>query len=158
VTVAVSARAVVESAVVGLLLGVIAFRQGWDAGGVVAACAVALLLPLCALAHEAGHLVAARRHGLAVVALRIEGALGGGVERQVSPDPLVERRIALAGPAVTVALALAGAASVVAGGPLLPLGLALVGVNLLALLGSVVPWSRSDLGRAWAARGRAPAG
>lgn len=154
-SVSVSPRAVGESMLVGMLLGVIAFRQEWGTAGAVATVAVTLLLPLCALAHEAGHWLVARRHGVEVVALRIEGALGGALHRAVSPHPRIERRIALAGPAVTLALALAGAALAVADGALRLPGLALMAVNLLALVGAVVPWSRSDLGRAWKAGPRA---
>ena len=149
VAVSVSRRAVAESALVAGLLGVIAVRQGFGvAGAAVAAAAVVVVALASATAHEWGHVVAARRQGLRVLALRLEGLLGGAVERERSDSPRAELRICLAGPVVTLALALAGGAFALAGSAA---GLVLAVVNALALVGCTLPPSRSDAGRAWAA-------
>jgi Zn-dependent protease len=151
--VSVAPRAVVEGTVVGLLLGVLAARQGAGPGAAVLAAVTGVVLAVVStLAHELGHVVAARRARLTVLGLRIEGLLGGAVERETAPDPRAEAAIALAGPAVTLRLAAAGGLMALLGdgtGALLGLGLAVV--NVLALVGCVLPMSRSDVGRARAA-------
>jgi Zn-dependent protease len=156
IAVSVAPRAVVEAAVVGLLLGALAVRQGAGPGAAALVAVTGVVLAVVStLAHELGHVVAARRGRLTVVALRIEGLLGGAVERETAPDPRAEVAIALAGPAVTLRLAVAGGLIAVLGdgtGALLGFGLAVV--NALALVGCVLPMSRSDVGRARAA-GRA---
>lgn len=153
IAVSVAPRAVVEAAVVGLLLGVLAARQGvGPRTATLMALTGVVLAAVSAIAHELGHVVAAHRGRLTVVALRIEGLLGGAVEREAASDPRVEFLIALAGPAVTLRLAAAGSLIAVLGdGTGALLGLCLAVVNVLALVGCILPLSRSDVGRARAA-------
>ena len=151
--VSVAPRAVAESALVAVLLGIIAVRQGVGVGPAVLAAATAVGLALVsAIAHELGHLVVARRAGLPVVRLRLDGLLGGSIERGTTSCPRTELRICLAGPAVTVLLAGSGGALALgADGSLAAAGLCLALVNVLALVGCVLPPGRSDAARAWAA-------
>jgi Zn-dependent protease len=149
VEVAVSPRAVAETAVTAGLSAVLAVRHGagWPTAGAVAGTVIAVAV-LSTLAHELGHLVVARRLGLPVFALRMTGLLSGALERGTTGCPRAELRICLAGPAVTAALATAGALLARWGGPLSPVGLCLGVANGLALLACALPPSRSDLGRA----------
>lgn len=151
--VSVAPRAVAETTLVAVLLGVIALRQGLAAGTAVLAAASAVGLALAsAAAHELGHFVLARRAGLAVVGMRLDGLLGGSVERVTTACPRTELRICLAGPAVTALLGVSGGAlALLADGVVAAAGLCLAVVNVLALVGCALPPARSDLARAWSA-------
>jgi Zn-dependent protease len=149
--VTITVRAVAETAFIGVLLTVFAMRHGMSSGDAAVLSGAAVVTGLAStVAHELGHAVVARRYGLAVLGLRIEGLLGGGLERERSDRPDVERRTSLAGPAVTLLLAATGGALALAGARY-P-GLLLAIVNGLALIGCAFPWQRSDVARALRAR------
>ncbi len=91
-----------------LLLAFFAFRDFGDGGGAAALAGMVWLLSLfaCVLLHEFGHIAAARRYGILtpdVILLPI-----GGVARlsRIPEEPRQELVIALAGPAVTLAIAI----------------------------------------------------
>ena len=92
-----------------LYLGWIAYAN-WDEGGAPAAWDATIfvsLLFLCVRAHEFGHIFAARRYGIATPDVTLLPI--GGVARleRIPADPKQELVVALAGPAVNVAIALA---------------------------------------------------
>lgn len=92
-----------------LYLGWIAYAN-WDEGGAPAAWDATIfvsLLFLCVLAHEFGHIFAARRYGIATPDVTLLPI--GGVARleRIPADPKQELVVALAGPAVNAAIALA---------------------------------------------------
>lgn len=126
--------------------------------------AVALFL-FSIVAHEFGHALTARRHGISTSSIRLW--IFGGVAALSAPaqSPAAEFQIAIAGPAVNAVLALlfAGvsasfsALSVPDSIVLIPSGLALV--NLLLVVTNLVPAAPLDGGRVltsviWARTGR----
>lgn len=82
----------------------------WSAGGAAAALETVTLVVLifaCVLAHEFGHIVAARRYGVRTPEV-ILSPIGGIANMERIPDePGQELVVALAGPAVNVAIAAA---------------------------------------------------
>ena len=83
--------------------GIAGYQQGGPAGA-VAACLMLFALFACVLLHEFGHILMARRFGVRtpdVILLPI-----GGVARleRIPDEPRQELLIALAGPAVTLAI------------------------------------------------------
>jgi len=140
-----------------LFIAWIAIAQGLFAGNVAAALgAVALLLLVfaCVLLHELGHALAARRYGIVtrdIILLPI-----GGVARlmRMPERPQQEIVVAIAGPAVNVAIAVLLALILVGLGhplvlPTLGGGLleALLLVNLWMVLFNLVPAFPMDGGR-----------
>ncbi|HEU4681324.1 MAG TPA: site-2 protease family protein, partial [Gemmatimonadales bacterium] len=132
---------------------------GYQAGGSAAAVAAALLLLTlfaCILLHEFGHILMARRFGVRtpdVILLPI-----GGVARleRIPDEPKQELLIALAGPAVTAALALifyllvrltGGDAGVDELNPVAPLLTQLFVANVWLLLFNLIPAFPMDGGR-----------
>jgi Zn-dependent protease len=120
----------------------------WLAGGVGAGLFLASLL-----AHELGHAVVARRAGLRVRGITL-WLLGGVAQLEDEPaSPRDELRVALVGPAVSLALAVAfglvAAALAVAGGPVAAVVVAAwlaVGNTALALF-NLLPAAPLDGGR-----------
>jgi Zn-dependent protease len=96
-----------------LLLLIAALSQIYDGGadGNVAwllACAAALLLFASVVLHELGHALVARRYELPVHAITLF-ALGGVTEiADAPPEPVRDFLVAVAGPAVSLLLALLG--------------------------------------------------
>jgi Zn-dependent protease len=96
-----------------LLLLIVALSQIYDRGadGSVAwllACAAALLLFASVVLHELGHALVARRYGLPVHAITLF-ALGGVTEiADAPPEPVRDFLVAVAGPVVSLLLALLG--------------------------------------------------
>lgn len=112
------------------------------------------------LLHELGHAVVARRFGVRVLDITL-WPLGGMARLAEMPEtPRVEALVALAGPAVNVALAAASGLVLVVVGPFAPtlagLALPLFVVNLMLGVLNLVPAFPMDGGRvyrAWLARG-----
>ena len=95
--------------------GMAGYQQG-ELTGAVAACLMLFALFACVLLHEFGHILMARRFGVRtpdVILLPI-----GGVARleRIPDEPKQELLIALAGPAVTLAIVLAVYALLAVGG------------------------------------------
>ncbi len=95
--------------------GMAGYRQG-ELSGAVAACLMLFALFACVLLHEFGHILMARRFGVRtpdVILLPI-----GGVARleRIPDEPKQELLIALAGPAVTLAIVLVVYALLALGG------------------------------------------
>lgn len=113
-----------------------------------AALAVALLT-LSVVLHELGHVLAARREGVPLrsVALFVFGGTTDLDEEALHPR--AELLIALAGPAVSLALSALGAAAALAAGATLPgmVALQLAGANLLIALVNLLPGYPLDGGR-----------
>ena len=142
-----------------LLLGWIAY-DGWMSAGPAAALAYTLFFVVfffCIVLHEFGHITMARRFGVRtpdVILLPI-----GGVARleRIPDDPLQELLVALAGPAVTVAIilvlflaVLATGQSLAYGDPLaenVPFLVRLLVVNVMVLAFNLIPAFPLDGGR-----------
>lgn len=88
----------------GLLLGVVLVAGIGGALGFFPAIALGVGLVASLALHEAGHAVVARRYGVATREVVLT-AVGGRSRLQRRPTPHEELRIALAGPAVSLALA-----------------------------------------------------
>jgi len=131
------------------------YREGGPSGGLTAALLL-LALFACILLHEFGHILMARRFGVRtpdVILLPI-----GGVARleRIPDEPRQELLIALAGPAVTAALALifylllrltGGDAEVDQLNPLAPFLNQLLVTNVWLLLFNMIPAFPMDGGR-----------
>jgi Zn-dependent protease len=116
------------------------------------ACAAALLLFLSVILHELGHALVARRFGLPVHAITLF-ALGGVTEiADVPPEPVRDFLVAVAGPAVSLVLALLGGmAWWFAHAPLALLLLHLALTNGAIVVFNLLPGYPLDGGRAfWA--------
>ncbi len=142
-----------------LLLGYIAY-DAWSVEGPAAAAAYTLFFIaffLCILLHEFGHITMARRFGVRtpdVILLPI-----GGVARleRIPEDPRQELLVALAGPAVTVAIIVGLLVAILAtGGSLVhpdplaestPFLVRLLGVNVYVLGFNLLPAFPLDGGR-----------
>ena len=105
------------------------------------------------LAHELGHAIVAQRNGIRVRAITL-WFLGGVAElEKEADDPGVEFRIAIAGPAVSVAAAVlfgsvALISSFILGGDLLTFSLGYLGVvNLVLAVFNLIPAAPLDGGR-----------
>jgi Zn-dependent protease len=90
-----------------LLLALVGY-QGWQAGGLAGAIAsiiFVLLLFVCVVLHEFGHVVAARRYGIRTPTVTLS-PIGGIAALERSPEKASQEIVvALAGPAVTLAIA-----------------------------------------------------
>ena len=132
---------------------------GYEAGGMSGAIgAVAMLIALfvCVLLHEFGHITMARRFGVRTPDVLILPI--GGVARleRIPDEPRQELLIALAGPAVTLAIAAVlylvlrlsgGAADIDNPNPATPFVAALFRTNVLLLLFNLIPAFPMDGGR-----------
>ena len=132
---------------------------GYEAGGMSGAVgAVAMLIALfvCVLLHEFGHITMARRFGVRTPDVLILPI--GGVARleRIPDEPRQELLIALAGPAVTLAIAAVlylvlrlsgGAADIDNLSPATPFVAALFRTNVLLLLFNLIPAFPMDGGR-----------
>jgi Zn-dependent protease/CBS domain-containing protein len=123
--------------------------------GTLAGVAFVVLVFVCVVLHELGHAFAARRYGVRTRDITLL-PIGGVARLQSMPtSPRAEIVIALAGPAVNLAIALALAAALSAADvplPLLPHGEAsllqsLFAVNLVLALFNLVPAFPMDGGR-----------
>ncbi|HEX6913200.1 MAG TPA: site-2 protease family protein [Longimicrobium sp.] len=144
-----------------LLLLMLIAAGAWSSGGAegaVRGTTFILLLFLSVLLHELGHAAAARRYGIAtpfIILLPIGGiAAMQGMPRQ----PRRELTVAMAGPAVNVAIALAIAASLrLSGGDATPfaaapgepvsLAVSLMNANIALVLFNLLPAFPMDGGR-----------
>lgn len=141
-----------------LLVGwwaLIGYSQGGPTGALTSALAL-LALFACVLLHEFGHILMARRFGVRtpdVILLPI-----GGVARleRIPEEPRQELLIALAGPAVTLAIAVILYAVLRLGGSAAPVGelteqqpflAQLVTINIYLLLFNLIPAFPMDGGR-----------
>ena len=135
--------------------GMAGYQQGGSAGA-VAACVLLFALFACVLLHEFGHILMARRYGVRtpdVILLPI-----GGVARleRIPDEPKQELLIALAGPAVTLAIVLVLYALLALGGgaprfgelePAGPFLQTLMRVNFYLLVFNLFPAFPMDGGR-----------
>ncbi len=133
------------------------WRQGQSVAAVIAGVTFILVIFLCVVLHEFGHALTARRYGIQtrdIILLPI-----GGVARlqKIPTDPIQELWVALAGPAVNVAIAIAlfmwlkVTASLeplqvltVTGGPFLE---RIMAVNLFLVIFNMIPAFPMDGGR-----------
>ncbi|MCB9913580.1 MAG: site-2 protease family protein [Planctomycetes bacterium] len=123
--------------VAGLLSGT---SPLWTLAWFVMAMSVVLL-------HELGHSLVARHHGIGVSCIQLM-PLGGVAWMEALPeDSRVETQVALAGPAVNLALALLAAPLLVFGGPLAPLAAWFVWFNLALGVFNLLPAFPMDGGR-----------
>lgn len=143
-----------------LLLVAFYALQGYREGGIAVAVATTLfLLALfaCVLLHEFGHILMARHFGVRTPDVLLL-PIGGVARLERMPDePRQELLIALAGPAVTLAIALGLYAALTASGTTLTLAAALrtdapfasqlMAVNVMLLLFNLIPAFPMDGGR-----------
>ncbi len=133
------------------------WRQGQSVAAVIAGVTFILVIFLCVVLHEFGHALTARRYGIQtrdIILLPI-----GGVARlqKIPTDPIQELWVALAGPAVNVAIAIAlfmwlkVTASLeplqvltVTGGPFLE---RIMAVNIFLVIFNMIPAFPMDGGR-----------
>ncbi len=133
------------------------WRQGQSVAAVIAGVTFILVIFLCVVLHEFGHALTARRYGIQtrdIILLPI-----GGVARlqKIPTDPIQELWVALAGPAVNVAIAIALfmwlkvtasleplQALTVTGGPFLE---RIMAVNLFLVIFNMIPAFPMDGGR-----------
>ncbi len=133
------------------------WRQGQSVAAVIGGVTFILVIFLCVVLHEFGHALAARRYGIQtrdIILLPI-----GGVARlqKIPTDPIQELWVALAGPAVNVAIAIAlfmwlkVTASLeplqvltVTGGPFLE---RIMAVNIFLVIFNMIPAFPMDGGR-----------
>ncbi|TAH36429.1 MAG: hypothetical protein EYC70_11565 [Planctomycetota bacterium] len=134
-----------------LLTGFILVWAG-QRGGAHGFAALALLFAILAvslLAHELGHALAARRLGLRVHGITISPLISAALLEGMAGRPRAEALVALAGPAVN--LALAGVCALLPW----PWARSALWINLVLGLGNLVPAFPTDGGRvvrAWFAR------
>jgi Zn-dependent protease len=118
----------------------------------VAGTAVALLLMVSLLAHEAAHALVARAHGLGVEGITL-WLLGGATRLRDEPDrPAAELRIAVVGPAVSALLAAlfalaAGGAAWASADLVVAVLVELAVINLLLAAFNILPAAPLDGGR-----------
>ncbi|MFC5139854.1 site-2 protease family protein [Actinomycetospora rhizophila] len=129
----------------------------------MAGLAVALLLMVSLLAHEAAHALVARANGLGVEGITL-WLLGGSTRLRGEPDrPGTELRIAVVGPLVSglvggLFAGAAGAASLLSADLLVAVGVELAVINLVLAVFNLLPAAPLDGGRVlraalWARRG-----
>ena len=141
-----------------LYLAWIAYAN-WEEGGSAAALDATLfvsLLFLCVLAHEFGHIFAARRYGIGTPDVTLLPIGGLARLERIPADPNQELVVALAGPAVNVVIALAlmllvGAPDAAHFGaledPRVAMVERLVQVNIILVLFNMLPAFPMDGGR-----------
>src|SRR3954469_21284830 len=137
-------------------IGVAAFARGGQDAALQSVVYIVLLF-LCVLLHEFGHVFAARRYGIQTPDITLLPI--GGVARleRIPEKPMQELVVALAGPAVNIAiaallfLALGGmpsAESMEVGNPGVSLLARLASVNVFLVLFNLIPAFPMDGGRA----------
>ena len=158
--VAVIGGTVVRIHVTFLLLLVWVGASYWRAGGQAAAIEgvlYILLLFACVLAHEFGHILAARRYGIRTPEVTLWPIGGVASLERIPEKPGEELVVALAGPAVNVAIAAALLVFIAAGGgaedltrledPRVSLVARLAGANIFLVLFNLLPAFPMDGGR-----------
>jgi Zn-dependent protease/CBS domain-containing protein len=133
-----------------------AFLVAGGAGAALSGLTLVIAVFACVIAHEFGHITMARRFGFASPDVTLLPIGGVARFRTMPEEPGQELAVALAGPAVNVAIAalLIGAFGVEPGSPVLAEGLepgeilpALAGINLFLALFNLVPAFPMDGGR-----------
>lgn len=118
----------------------------------IVAVVTAVLFFACLLAHEFGHMLTARAHGIAVAGITLKVIGGMAMMRGDWKTPQTEIRIALAGPLVSLAIFFAAFWTDHVFGPYLPLVVQLplqwlARINLMLLIFNLLPGFPMDGGR-----------
>lgn len=134
----------------------VSYRIGGQAAGIIAAIFL-LLVFVCVLLHEFGHILQARRYGIRTPEVLLSPIGGLARLERMPEEPMQELKVALAGPAVTLVIALALGAWLAATGGLPTvfvfdpahesLVTALFRVNVILLLFNLLPAFPMDGGR-----------
>ncbi len=121
--------------------------MGWRAGSLVVGVVVVVLLFSSVLLHELGHALVARRFGLPIAGIDLN-VFGGTARMAAAPrSPGEEVAIAIAGPLVSLALALVGFAGLVAAPTWAPVLSFVAWANLGLFLFNLLPALPMDGGR-----------
>lgn len=120
---------------------------GWRAGSLVVGAAVAFLLFTSVLLHELGHALVARRFGLPISGIDLT-ILGGTAKMSAAPrSPKEEVAIAIAGPLVSLGLAVVGFVGLATVPALSPVLAFVAWANLGLFLFNLLPALPMDGGR-----------
>lgn len=140
-----SVRGIPVAAHWSLLLAVGLF--GWRAGSLAVGVVIAVLLFSSVLLHELGHALVARRFDLPISGIDLH-LFGGAAKMAAAPrSPREEVLIALAGPAVSLALSVTGFVGLALAPSLAPILTFVAWANLALFLFNLLPALPMDGGR-----------
>lgn len=133
----------IQLAVLAVVTAVVV-RQSGHGSAALQALVVCVVVLVTFAVHEAGHVLAARRLGLAVHAVVVRGVLDGATQRLPSPDPRVSALVSLSGPLASAGLAALGLAAALLTPDPLAAGRLTVATNSFVLLSTLTAGPRSD--------------
>lgn len=135
-------------ALICLWIAWLSWRRTGSVAGVLNGLALVLLLFLCVLLHEYGHALTARRFGIGTRHITLLPIGGVALLERIPDRPLQEVAIALAGPAVNIAIAaMLWLITPSTGGMLAGILQTLLGANLVLAAFNLLPAFPMDGGR-----------